>query len=201
MRYDHTSMKIKPKDPIPNRREPGRIYIGELAFVVNRTLNCIRKWELYEQLPKSLMPKRGTSGWRYWTDKQVFGKNGILDWMQKNNMRPGNTLTDPKDEANHINNLHTPKLLKKRDLQDVEQMIREGCSRTEILIMMYPRTTYTKIEGLEAALVKYYKYHDKYFPPKPKIKREELPPGLKREFERLEKKVNKLQGQKAKIRK
>jgi hypothetical protein len=191
MRYDHTMTRSS--DPFPNRREPGRIYIGELAGIVNRTLNTIRKWEIYEQLPAYLMPKRSKSGWRYWNDKQVFGKRGILAWMKANDMRPGNTLTDPKDEASHINNLHTPKLLKKKDLKDIDQMIRNGRSRTEILIMMYPRTTYTKIEGLEAALVKYYKYHDIYFPPKIRIKTENLSPLALKELKRLQRKVNKLQ--------
>lgn len=185
-------MKRKRTDPIPNRREPGRIYIGELAFVVHRSIQSIRRWE--KLLPNNLMPKRNKNGWRYWTDEQVFGKRGILSWMKHNDMRPGSNLTDPKDEHRHIDNLHTPKLLGKQELRDVEQMIREGCSRTEILIMMYPRTTYTKIEGLEAALVKYYKYHDKYFPPKSKVKREDMSPALKRELAALEKKIKRLQG-------
>jgi len=183
-------MKDTTTDPLPNRRETGRLYIGELAYIVHRTIGCIRRWEA--DLPEKLLPKRNHNGWRYWTDRQVFGKNGIIAWMKKNDMRPGNNVSDPKNERTHIDNLHTPKLLKKNDLRDVEQMIREGCSRTEIIIMMYPRTTYTKIEGLEAALVKHYKYHDKYFPPKSKVKREDMSPVLKKEIERLEKKIKKL---------
>lgn len=152
----------------------------------------MRRWEADELLPVHLLPERDHNGWRYWTDEQVFGKRGVIAWMNKNDMRPGNTMTDPKDEYKHIDNLHRPRLLKKSDLRDVEQMIREGCSRTEILIMMYPRTTYTKIEGLEAALTKHYKYHDKYFPPKFKVKPEDMSPALKRELAVLEKKIAKL---------
>ena len=30
------------------------------------------------------------------------GKDGILDWMEKNDMRPGNLVTPPEKEAQHL---------------------------------------------------------------------------------------------------
>lgn len=75
-----------------------RIYIAELAEVVNRRRATIRRWcnsrDSSPTLPPELMPQRVITqttqdGWRYWTEEQV---EGIKVWMRENNVRPGSGL-------------------------------------------------------------------------------------------------------------
>jgi DNA-binding transcriptional MerR regulator len=174
---------------LPKRRENGRVYIDELSPLINREQNTIRMWERYGVLPKRLHPKRGYRKWRYWTDQQVFGKNGIIAWMKKNDMRPGKIMTEPEGEADHIKNLRRPRLLTKKQLAEIDQMIRQGWTRGEILVVMFERTKYSRIEGLEIALVKYYKNNDMYFPPKVKVDHSKLSPEAQKEIESLERKL------------
>ena len=64
-----TRIKIRSSSPSrPTTREAGRVYIDELAKIVDREMGTIRKWER-TVLPKRLHSKRGYRGWRYWTDK------------------------------------------------------------------------------------------------------------------------------------
>src|SRR4051812_37306601 len=100
-----STMKKRPKT-----REPGRVYIDELRPIIDREMGTIRKWER-TILPKRLHSKRGYRGWRFWTDNQVWGKNGIIEWMAKNDMRPGKLMVGPEREAEHVRNLRTPKYL------------------------------------------------------------------------------------------
>jgi len=108
------------------------IYIDELCEIVNRKRNTIYKWEHYGRLPKRLLPRRGTKDWRYWTYNQVYGKNGIIEWMKANDIRPGNFLTDPADEARHIASLRRPKYLTKHDINKVLDWIERGWGAKKI---------------------------------------------------------------------
>lgn len=174
---------------ISSSKEKRRIYIGELGRIINRDRNTIRIWQRYGPLPKRLFPETDHKNWRYWSYNQVYGKQGIIAWMKKEDMRPGIEFTHPDDEATHVQNLRKPRLLTKKQLKDIDQMVREGYARSEIIAAMHPRTKYNRPEGFEIAITKYYKERDMYFPPKIKIKRQELPPSVLKELERLEKKI------------
>jgi hypothetical protein len=66
-----------------------RIYIREVAALLNRRMSTLRKWESEGILPKELLPKRGKRDWRYWTPVQV---EGIKKWMRDTDRRPGKGL-------------------------------------------------------------------------------------------------------------
>lgn len=62
-----------------------RVYIGELAEILERKPDTIRGWERTGRLPTDLCSQRGQDvdgylGWRYWTSDQV---EGIKQWLAK----------------------------------------------------------------------------------------------------------------------
>jgi hypothetical protein len=174
-------------------REEGHVYIDELALIVDRAMGTIRKWER-SLLPKRLHSKRGYRGWRYWRDDQVWGKNGILDWMEKNDMRPGNLVASPDPEvvAKHVRNLRKPKFLNGYHLRSAKLWADQGRSREWIIKKLYPRTNYARPENLENALVKVFAQEGWDFPPSigklsmlpDRIEREVV--AFEREIERME---------------
>lgn len=180
-------LKLIPNPP----REEGRIYIDELRHVINREMGTVRKWER-ENLPKRLHSKRGYRGWRYWTDEQIFGKNGIIVWMEKNDMRPGNLVTDPSMEAQHIENLRRPKYLDGYHLRSAKHFADKGKSREWIVKKLYPRTRYARPENLEAALEKVFAQEGWYFPPSIG-KLSMLPDRVEREVAAFEREIEKME--------
>lgn len=180
-------LKLLPKPP----REEGRIYIDELRHVINREMGTVRKWER-ENLPKRLHSKRGYRGWRYWTDEQIFGKNGIIVWMEKNDMRPGNLVTDPSMEDQHIANLRRPKYLDGYHLRSAKHFADKGKSREWIIKKLFPRTRYARPENLEAALEKVFAQEGWYFPPSIG-KLSMLPDRVEREVAAFEREVEKME--------
>jgi hypothetical protein len=175
-----------------NPREDGRVYIDELAKLVNREMGTIRKWERLGDLPKRLHSKRGYRGWRYWTDKQVYGKDGILVWMDKNDMRPGNLVTPPEHEAEHVRNLRKPKYLDGYHIRSAKHFADQGRSREWIIKKLFPRTRYARPENLEAALVKVFEQEGWEFPPSIG-KLSMLPDRVEREVAALEREVEKIE--------
>ena len=174
----------------PEVREEGRVYIDELAKIVDRELGTIRKWER-QLLPKRLYSKRGYRGWRYWTDAQIFGKDGILEWMEKNDMRPGNLVTDPSKAAEHVHNLRKPKYLDGYHIRSARHFADEGRSREWIVRKLFPRTRYARPENLEAALEKLFKQEGWYFPPS-LGKLSMLPDRVEREVASLERETEQM---------
>lgn len=80
-----------------------RIYIRELATIIDRQMDTLRRWDrLY--LPKRLQAKREKTGrkWRYWTPAQVVG---IQEWMEKTDRRPGKGLPHWKPTEEEITEL------------------------------------------------------------------------------------------------
>jgi hypothetical protein len=180
----------KNADP-ENPREEGHVYIDELAKLVDREMGTIRKWERH-LLPKRLMSKRGYRGWRFWTDKQVYGKDGILVWMDKNDMRPGNLVTPPEREAQHLKNLRKPKYLDGYHIRSAKHFADQGRSREWIIKKLFPRTRYARPENLEAALVKVFAQEGWDFPPSIG-KLSMLPDRVEREVAALEREVEKIE--------
>ena len=176
-----------------NPREPEGVYIDELAQIINREQNTIRKWER-ERLPKHLMPQRGFRNWRYWTDSQVYGSRGILAWMDRNDMRPGNLVTDPSKEDEHVENLRRPKYLNGYHIRSAKRFAEQGKSREWIVETLWPRTKYARPENLEAALVKVFEAEGWELPPKRPVKKKqvELPAQVEREMVGLENKFDKI---------
>jgi hypothetical protein len=172
----------------PDTREEGVVYIDELALIINREQGTIRKWER-ERLPKRLHPKRGFRNWRYWTDSQVWGQNGVIDWMDRNDMRPGNLVTDPDKADEHVRNLRRPKYLNGYHIRSARTFVEQGKSRAWIVETLWPRTKYARPENLEAALVKLFAANNWYFPPHVRRK---LPAKVEREMVRYEKKFEKI---------
>jgi hypothetical protein len=145
--------------------EDERIYITELSRIINRQVNTIRKWERLGVLPEKLCPQRGFRNRRYWTHAQVHGRSGILKWMAKNDMRPGNALAHRDSEAQHVEHLRKPKYLPKRLLNNARQMTRHRASLEEILEEIWPQTKYASKQNLEVALRRYFKRQGWPFPP------------------------------------
>lgn len=173
----------------PETREEGVVYIDELAAIINRQQGTIRKWELTGKLPDELIPSRGKRDWRYWTDSQVWGDEGILAWMKENDMRPGNLVTDPDKADEHIRNLRRPKYLNGYHLRSARSFVQAGKSRAWIVETLWPRTKYARPENLEAALVKVFAANEWYFPPHVKRK---LPERIEREMVRYEEKFEQI---------
>ena len=175
----------------PKTREKGRVYIDELAPILNREMGTLRKWER-ENLPKRLHPKRGYRGWRYWTDKQVWGDDGIIVWMDKNDMRPGNLVVAPENSDQHVRNLRTPKYLDGHHIRSARHFADQGRSREWIVKKLYPRTRYARPENLEAALVKLFDKNGWYFPPS-LGKLTMLPDRVEREVAAFEREVERME--------
>jgi hypothetical protein len=148
----------------PQTREPGRVYIDELRPIIDREMGTIRKWER-TILPKRLHSKRGHRGWRFWTDNQIWGKNGIIEWMEKNDMRPGKLMVPPEKTSEHIHNLRKPKYLDGHHIRSARHFADIGKSRQFIIQKLFPRTRYARPENLEAALEKLFDQEGWYFPP------------------------------------
>jgi hypothetical protein len=174
-----------------NPREEGRVYIDELAKLVDRELGTIRKWERL-LLPKRLYSKRGYRGWRYWTDKQIYGPDGILEWMEKNDMRPGNLVASPDKEEQHLHNLRKPKYLDGYHIRSAKYFAEQGRSREWIVRKLFPRTRYARPENLEAALEKLFKAEGWDFPPS-LGKLSMLPDRVEREVKSFEREVARIE--------
>lgn len=165
----------------PVTRESGRYYIDELAIVVNRKPDTIRKWERMDMLPDHLKPARGTREWRYWTTKQVFGRNGVLQWMKDNDIRPGAYLTTAEHEATHIKNMRQPRGMKLDMLEEVRYYARtfktgnkKGMyrrSRKWIIDTYFDQTTYTSKANFEKAIVNFFFAQGWEFPPPTRTRR------------------------------
>jgi MerR HTH family regulatory protein len=145
--------------------EEERIYISQLSEIVNREANTIRKWERLGLLPKRLLPRRGYRGWRYWTHEQVHGVNGILAWMDENDMRPGRYITSPEDSDKHVAALRHPKYMTKRLVRHVRTLTRKRTPLEEILDEIFPHTKYASKANLEYALRRYFNRQGWVFPP------------------------------------
>ena len=182
-------MTRRPKDFQP--REQGRVYIDELAKIIDRQMGTVRKWER-TVLPKRLHSKRGYRGWRYWTDAQIFSDDGIIVWMDKNNMRPGNLVTPPEKSADHVRALRKPKYLDGYHIRSARYFAEQGRSREWIIRKMYPRTRYARPENLEAALEKLFKQEGWYFPPS-LGKLSMLPDRVEREVASFEREVDRME--------
>lgn len=167
-----------------------KIYINELARIVNRRSGTIRKWEAEGRLPKSLMPKRDKNKWRYWSNSQVFGSRGIIAWMRDNDMRPGRLMTEVGKETEHVHNLRKPKYLNGHQIRGVKIMVDNGRSRDYIVRKLYPRTRYTSESKLEAALVKLFKENDWTFPAKFVNGKAKLSKSESNEVKRLERQID-----------
>ena len=80
-----------------------KIYIVELAELVNRRPATIRQWERSGALPTDCRPQRNDRGWRYWTPEQA---DKIAAWMQAQDLRPGKGLKHyrptPEQVSTHI---------------------------------------------------------------------------------------------------
>lgn len=79
--------------------DPKKIYISDLAEIVNRKPTTIRHWERMGLLPKHLLSERGMRGWRYWSPEQV---EGIKQWMKDEDMRPGKGLPHYKPNEEEL---------------------------------------------------------------------------------------------------
>jgi len=180
----------KPKDFVG--RESGRVYIDELAKILDRGMGTIRKWERETLLPKRLHSKRGYRGWRYWTDAQVWGQKGIIKWMADNNMRPGWLVTPPEKEAEHVRALRKPKYLDGYHIRSARTFAEQGRSREWIVRKLFPRTRYARPENLEAALEKYFEQEGWYFPPSIG-KLSMLPDRVEREVVALEREARRME--------
>lgn len=170
-----TTMTDSPPPERLRTREPGRIYIDELAQIVNRKPDTIRKWERLGMLPTHLAPKRGMRDWRYWTDKQVYGQRGILKWMKTHNIRPGAYLTTPDQEVSHIRNMRQPRAISKEVVDEIRyhaRTFKSGAkkgkhrhSRKWIIDHYFERTNYASKENFEKAIASHFASQGWEFPP------------------------------------
>jgi hypothetical protein len=98
-----------------NYKPKGRIYIRELAGIVDRSPHTIRLWQVSQKskppiLPLHLFPKRDSRGWRYWTPDQV---DAIRTWMDKELIVPGSAggkyRPDPEQVREMLAKLREPR--------------------------------------------------------------------------------------------
>lgn len=150
--------KKKAPEPKPDIR------IGQLGKIVNREINTIRKWERQGKLPKNLIPKRDEKGHRYWTHAQVHGKNGIIAWMKKLDLRPGKSFAPPESTNRHLRHLRRPRHMRPEMVELIKVMIKDDCSVDEIVDEYYPYTGYASKENFEHALRGHFRKQGWYFP-------------------------------------
>lgn len=83
--------------------EDRKVYIGELAELVDRRVNTIRGWERSGRLPEHLHSTRNPPGvgmgWRYWTSEQVVA---ISQWMIDEKIYPGAGLKNFYPDAVYV---------------------------------------------------------------------------------------------------
>jgi hypothetical protein len=147
------------------------IEISELGRIIDRENNTIRKWEREGILPKHLHPKRGKRNVRVWTHAQVHGPKGILAWMKKNNMRPGNAIASEQNQGAHLRHLRRPKFIT-ADLVHLAVLMKDdGKSPDEIIKTLFPRTKYVSEKNFEDALRRHFRAQGiEFFPPRNKGK-------------------------------
>lgn len=149
--------------------EDGYIYIDELCAIIDRMPSTVRMWEREGRLPKRLMPTRRKRNWRAWTNQQVHGKNGIVAWMKKNDLRPANALARYKPDEDkvkeHVAHLRRPKYLKEYHMDIAKQFANRGWYIEQIAEELLPLTRYQSIEGLIRVLTKAFKAEGLEIPP------------------------------------
>lgn len=107
--------------------------ITELAVIIDREPNTIRKWEKSGKLPEHLISTRiGNRQWRYWTHEQIYGDDGIIAWMTENDIRPGNLITHPNNTKRHLQNMRKPRFIDGYAMRTTRRMIKEGKSAKQI---------------------------------------------------------------------
>jgi hypothetical protein len=98
-----------------NYKLRGRIYIRELAGIVDRSVHTIRLWQVSQNgkppiLPLHLFPKRDSRNWRYWTPQQV---DQIREWMDRELIVPGSAAgkyrPDPEQIREMLKKLREPR--------------------------------------------------------------------------------------------
>jgi hypothetical protein len=112
--------------------------------------------------------------------------------MADNDMRPGNLVSDPSKEAQHVRNLRKPKYLDGYHIRSARRFADQGKSRDEIIRKLYPRTRYARPENLEKALVKLFAQEGWYFPPS-FGKLQMLPDRIERSVKQMEHTVSKFE--------
>jgi len=87
-----------------------RVFIVELADLINRRPATIRGWDRTGILPANARPERNERGWRYWTEEQV---PIIKQWIRDQELRPGKGLShynpSPEEVEAHIDGQRLPR--------------------------------------------------------------------------------------------
>lgn len=96
------------------------VSIGEMAVMINRRPDTIRKWELHGVLPENLRPERTESGRRMWTQEQV---QGIIRWLRESGrqMRGEDFLAEIDSEE--VDRSIAVSRLMQRRVRDIEASI------------------------------------------------------------------------------
>jgi hypothetical protein len=85
-----------------------RVYIGEVADIVNRRVDTLRKLDTRREFPAHLRPRKGERGWRYWNESQL---DDLIAWF--GTRYPGSALAgyDPTPERleQHIERMRHPR--------------------------------------------------------------------------------------------
>ncbi len=79
-------------------RQPGRIYVTDLARIIDRVAHTIRQWEAHKDLPAGCYPRRDEKGWRYWSPDQVDRITAWLDTRRVQNPEKLAALRAPRKE-------------------------------------------------------------------------------------------------------
>lgn len=92
--------------------KPRRVYMRELARLLDRSSHTIRGWERDGLLPRGLRPHRDEKDWRYWTPQQA---ERLQSWLTGNGMAPGKGLRgfspSPERVQEMLGNLRQPRAL------------------------------------------------------------------------------------------
>src|SRR5438105_6631487 len=92
--------------------QDGKVYLRELAALVDRPMNTLRIAERTGLLPENLLPKRDDRGFRYWTESQAvrlqawYIETGIKAGVPFERAQPGKRRGAPykrsEEEARQI---------------------------------------------------------------------------------------------------
>lgn len=90
-----------------------RVYMRQLAEILDRSSHTIRGWERDGILPKALRPSRDEKNWRYWTPAQAMK---IKAWMTAQNMQPGKGLSGFSPDGDQVDVMMS-QLRRPRDIE------------------------------------------------------------------------------------
>jgi hypothetical protein len=113
-----------------------RVFMRDLAVLLDRSSHTIRGWERDGLLPVDLVPHRNEKGWRYWTEPQA---RKIKAWMLKQGMQPGKGLSGFEPSEDQVREMYA----KLRGPRDIDTVTCSICQRPVKNLAAHVRMSHT----------------------------------------------------------